>query len=82
MGGLAAQSTHAATPTAGSSAGGNQFVALDEPYQESTPAAMSGQGSHLDSFFEGSGWTREDAELVLTALSTALLLYWAMSEVA
>lgn len=32
--------------------------------------------SHLDSFFEGSQWTREDVLLLLTVVQTVLFAYW------
>ncbi len=37
--------------------------------------------SHLDSFIEGSGWTREDLLLVLTLLEVVALTALAYSEV-
>lgn len=38
---------------------------------------MQGQtGSHLDSLFQGSGWTREDVMLLLMVLQASLLLLW------
>ncbi len=44
----------------------------------STTSADTGmQGStesHLDSFFEGSGWTREDVMLVIALLQAAMLV--------
>ncbi len=37
--------------------------------------------SHLDSFIEGSGWTREDLLLILTLLEAAALAALVYSEV-
>ena len=32
--------------------------------------------SHLDSFFQGSGWTREDVMLLAVLLQAVLLVAW------
>lgn len=79
MGGLEAQTASASTPTeAMQQPEEPDYVALDPSH----PAAGGSGESHLDSFFAGSGWTREDLELVLQLASTAILLYWAYKEVA
>jgi hypothetical protein len=36
--------------------------------------------SHLDSFVDGSGWTREDLQLALRALQVALLVVLVLEE--
>lgn len=68
--------------TAGGNAAGSPTGAgvqyADAP--ATTNAGMP-QQSHLDSFFEGSGWTREDALLVANVCSLLILLYWAQMEV-
>jgi hypothetical protein len=43
--------------------------------------AGDGPVSHLDSFFAGSAWTREDVMLLLMALQAAVLLVWINAEV-
>ncbi|WP_435119093.1 hypothetical protein [Halolamina sp. C58] len=37
--------------------------------------------SHLDSFFAGSAWTREDVSLLLDVSILLIMLYWAYAEV-
>jgi len=40
---------------------------------DNTDVQGSARGSHLDSFFEGSSWTREDVMLVLAMFQVAVL---------
>jgi hypothetical protein len=48
---------------------------------QAAPSASESVESHLDSFFQGSGWTREDLQLVLTGLNTLLIAAWVLAEV-
>jgi len=56
-----------ATGTAGTGPGGT--VTVD----------TAGMGP-VDTALAGTAWTREDVELVLQAVSTVILLWWAVSE--
>jgi|GEM_PF-967259 hypothetical protein len=41
---------------------------------DNTDVQGSARGSHLDSFFESSSWTREDVMLVLAMFQVAVLI--------
>lgn len=42
-----------------------------------TAFTSTGAGeSHLDSFFQGSGWTREDVMLLAVLLQAVILIAW------
>jgi hypothetical protein len=53
-------------------------LATTQQVPQTTAADSGGSGgsveSHLDSFFEESGWTRDDLILVLLVIQTAVLL--------
>lgn len=51
--------------------GGDQTFSTTDAASQSPPS-----GSHLDSFFAGSGWTREDVMLLLMLVQASLLLAW------
>lgn len=56
------------------------------------PAAGAGRGvtvsvdtsqmGPVDTLLTGTSWTRQDVDLVLQGLSTAILVYWALTEAA
>ena len=66
---------------------GGQHVTEPGPNGPQYAATTQGGGggvpqqSHLDSFFAGSSWTREDVSLVLDVAVLLIMLYWAYAEV-
>ena len=55
---------------ASTTGGDNAFTTTD------AGSAGAAGGSHLDSFIDGSGWSREDLMLVLMLFQTTLLIAW------
>lgn len=60
----------------GDAEGGERASTTGGDHAFSTTDAGSSAESHLDSFFAGSGWTREDLMLVLMLVQAGLLLAW------
>jgi len=50
-------------------------------YAPANQAGTAAQQSHLDSFFSGTTWTREDVSLMLDVFILLIMLYWAYVEV-
>lgn len=77
MGGLRGQTT-----SAGAAATAMEPSTSDAPNYAETQSDSANPGGQaaLDGVFEGSQWTREDAQTVLLALNTAILLAWAYTE--
>ncbi len=66
--------------------GGQHVAQPDASGPQYAPANQAGAGStvqqsHLDSFFAGTAWTREDVSLVLDVAILVIMLYWAHVEV-
>ena len=53
---------------------GGDHAFSSTPSADNTDVQGSARGSHLDSFFEGSSWTREDVMLVLAMFQVAVLI--------
>ncbi len=51
--------------------GGDQTFSTTDAASQSPPAE-----SHLDSFFAGSGWTREDVMLLAVLVQALILMVW------
>lgn len=78
MGGLDSETSGGQEATQPPGQSPAQQFAPTQPAQ--TPATHPTE-SHLDTFFNGSGWTREDVMLLAQIASLVILLYWATTEV-
>ena len=66
--------------------GGQQVTEPGPTGPEYAPTATAATGgvpqqSHLDSFFAGSAWTRDDVSLLLDVAVLLIMVYWAYVEV-
>ena len=60
----------------------NQMVAMGASGSSVETTTTTTEPGGVDRLLAGTAWTRGDVELVLQKLSTLLLLYWAVTEVA
>lgn len=61
------------------------ITSTDNGTTDPTYSALGADGSgsldsHLDSFFQSSGWTRDDVLLLVSVIELALLAYLALND--